>query len=382
MKLFAGDMWSVFNFGDPNERYQKFLARGRPPFKHLLEGVLLYDNVTLPTQDFLTLSVLVGVLGEDSVTDLVENGILDFIRIRGSLSYVGNGGGIKSYKITQQSGGQSAFCAPLEEAISWALSGLNVKLKNPHLKDVIAANTLELDADDIYDKVKHETYIDILNSDELRLKFGIRNKDMDNLAGVGPDGVRIYGGPDGSWQGDEIDIVMALAAANLELRLIETSSCNDASTAAPVGQMIKAKALRSFGREAAESFAEFREIADVPDIGEAILEKRISIRDLVKLARTRDAEQFRTWFHENCRTDVGNTAREYSRILKAVPAVQSFRGRGIRFMVTTLVGLLPGVGLIASAVDSFFLEKWLRGHSPKFFIDDLNTLMPAQVTGA
>jgi hypothetical protein len=175
---------------------------------------------------------------------------------------------------------------------------------------------------------------------------------------------------------------MALAAANLELRLIETSSCNDASTAAPVGQMIKAKALRSFGREAAESFAEFREIADVPDIGEAILEKRISIRDLVKLARTRDAEQFRTWFHENCRTDVGNTAREYSRILKAVPAVQSFRGRGIRFMVTTLVGLLPGVGLIASAVDSFFLEKWLRGHSPKFFIDDLNTLMPAQVTGA
>jgi hypothetical protein len=347
-----------------------------------LEGILLYEKVTVPTQDFLTLSVLVGVLGEDAVTDLIDNGILDFIRVRGGLSYIGNGGGIKSYKITQRSGDESAFCAPLEETISWALSGLNVKLKNPHLQGVVAANTLELDSDDIFAEVKHETYVDVLNSDELRREFGIRNEDMNHLAGVGPTGVRIYGGPDGSWQGDEIDIVMALAATNLELRLIEMASCNDASTAAPIGQLIKAKALRSFGREVAESFTEFREIADVPDIGEAILEKHISIRDVVNLARIRDAEQFRAWFHENCRTDAINTAREYSRLLKAVPAVQSFSGRGIRFIATTLVGLHPLAGPFASAIDSFFLDKWLRGYSPKFFIDELCKFIPVRATGA
>lgn len=126
MKLFAGDMWPVFNFGNPNDRYQKFLMRGRLPFKHFLEGILLYDKVTVPTQDFLTLTVLVGVLGEDAVVNLIDSGILDFIRVRGGLAYIGNGGGIKPYKITRQSGDQLAFCMPLEKAIAWALSALNI----------------------------------------------------------------------------------------------------------------------------------------------------------------------------------------------------------------------------------------------------------------
>lgn len=249
-------------------------------------------------------------------------------------------------------------------------------MKNPRLQTLVATHTSELDTDDIFEEVKHETYIDVLNSDELRREFTIKNMDMDYLAGIGPAGVRIYGGPDGAWQGDEIDIIMALAATNLELRLIELAECNDASTAAPVGQMIRAKALRSFGRNVAESFTEFREIVDVPDIGEAILEKHVSVCDVVKLSRTRSAEQFRAWFHENCRTDSINTGREYTRLLKEVPTVQSFTGRGIRFIATTLAGLHPVAGLFASVVDSFFLEKWLRGYSPKFFIDKLTKLMP------
>jgi hypothetical protein len=32
------------------------------------------------------------------------------------------------------------------------------------------------------------------------------------------------------------------------------------------------------------------------------------------------------------------------------------------------------IGGVAGIIDSFFLEKWTKGHSPKFFIDDIRQL--------
>mgnify|MGYP001610257198 CR=1 FL=1 len=94
--MLAADMWAVFNFDDSNRRYQKFLQQGRPRFTHLLDGLLLYEDVVIPTQDFVSLTVLVGVLGEQAVIDLLEAGDLRFVRLRGAFAYVGNGGGVRS----------------------------------------------------------------------------------------------------------------------------------------------------------------------------------------------------------------------------------------------------------------------------------------------
>ncbi|MBW2662980.1 MAG: hypothetical protein JRD93_13545 [Deltaproteobacteria bacterium] len=375
MKLFASDMWSVFNFADPNERYQKFLARGRDPFKHFIEGVLLYDEIVVPTQDFMSLSILVGVLGELAVIDLLEAGVLTFIRLRGSLAYIGNGGGIKPYQISS-SEKKLSFCASIDKAVSWALGGLIEKPKNPKLPELVVKATHEIDVGDIYNEVRHETYMDVLNSTELRNTFALRNTDMDYLAGVGPSDVRIYGGPDGQWCGDEVDIVMALAATNIELRVTQLAGCEDASSASPIGQMLKAKAFRTLGNEVAESFVEFREIAGVPDICEAVFQKQINIAEIRKLAHSRDGAMFREWFHENCRSDPVTIGREYVSLLKQVPRVQSFSVRGIRFITTTLVGQIPILGQLVAAVDSFFVDSWFRGHSPKFFVDKIVELVP------
>ena len=50
--------------------------------------------------------------------------------------------------------------------------------------------------------------------------------------------------------------------------------------------------------------------------------------------------------------------------------------RGIRFITTTLVGLIPFVGQLVAAVDSFFVDSWFRGHSPKFFVNKIVELVP------
>src|SRR5438309_1858616 len=87
VKLFAGNMWPVFTFADANTRYQKFLNTSHPAFQHLLDGVLIHDRIVVPTQDFLSVTALVGVLGVDAVNALLAGGCLSFLRLRGGIAY-------------------------------------------------------------------------------------------------------------------------------------------------------------------------------------------------------------------------------------------------------------------------------------------------------
>jgi len=378
--LLAAGMWSIFNFGDINERYSKFLARGRPMFKSLIESVLLYDRIFIPTQDFLSLTILVGVLGERSVLNLLEADRLRFLRLKGSLAYIGNGGGIQALEEIKSPEGKShAFSAPVEAAVSWSLSGLAEKPKDPLLPRLVVKATQEIDIKSFVDEIRHETYMDILNSPYLQDVFAIHDRDMNKLPGIEPTGVRIYGGPDGNWRGDEIDILMALSATNVELLLAQSVNCLDASTASPVGHLLKAKAERSFGKSNAEqALVILREIAGIPDLGEGILEKQITTDRIVKLAQSRNGTQFREWFHKNCRESSLAVAREYVALLQETPRIQSFPARVMRFITTTAIGSLPligqTIGVVVGVVDSFFIEKWLRGSSPKFFIEDLRQI--------
>jgi len=377
-KFLASDFWLVYNFDDPNNRYQKFLSRGRDPFKRLIENVLLYDNIVIPTQDFLTLSVLIGVLGEDEVVELLTSKSISFLRAKGALAYLGNGGGVQSYLI---GGGPNQpldpFCAPMDEAISWAINGLSNKPKNKKLPQLVAEATTEFQLSEVAQNIKYETYEDILKSNVLTSQFAIRNRDLDRLVGIRPNQVRIFGGRDSTLKGDEIDIVMALTNTNLELRMMEMTQCDDAITDNPIRFLLEAKAARTLRKSSDQSFTELKEIAGLPDIGEAVLQKKISIGKTLEIAKSDNGQKFREWFHANCRNDTVSTAREYSNLLKTVPVVQKFPSRIIRFVITTLVGfatLNPGAGVGAGLVDSFFVEKLLKGSSPKFFMEDLEKI--------
>jgi len=376
-KRLAADLWAVFNFGNPNDRYQKFLKRGRPPIKQLIESFLLHPEVLVPTEDYLSLSVLVGTLGERAVIEMLDSGRLKFVRLRGSLAYIGNGGGIQFYEIGDPDK-PSPHCAPVNEAIAWALGGLNVPVKDPALAKLAVRATREVAGTDISDAIRHETYMDVLNSPYLRNRFAIRNTNMERLAGIGPKGVRIYGGPDEPSSGDEIDTVLALGMVNVELRLADVVGASDVATASPVGQMLKAKVERTAGREIADSFGELREIADIPDVGEAVLGQHVTVAEVLTLAASRDGAAFQDWFHKNCRTDALTTAREYARVLKEVPRVQAVPTKILRFLLTTAAGLIPGLGLVmgpaASGIDSFVLDRIARGSSPKYFIERLDQL--------
>lgn len=57
------------------------------------------------------------------------------------------------------------------------------------------------------------------------------------------------------------------------------------------------------------------------------------------------------------------------------PLIESLPFKTVRFVITTAVGTIePISGVCMGAVDSFFIDKWLKGFSPKLFIDQLRKL--------
>src|SRR4051812_19396479 len=167
----------------------------------------------------MSLTLLVGVLGERAINDLLDIGALKFVRFNGGLGYVGNGRGLTDYQIARSPGQPLPIFGASDEAVAWALSGLNSKPDIKALTPKVIGATKEIAIRDILDTIKHQTYGTILASDELRRAFSVRNTDLNELSGIGQAGVRVWAGFDKPKTDapDEIDVVLRIARSYLEV---------------------------------------------------------------------------------------------------------------------------------------------------------------------
>lgn len=327
----------------------------------------------------MSASVLVGVLGDKAVIEMLETGDIKFIRLRGALAYIGNGGGLQSYEIHAKEGEARVPFSDDEKALDWALNGLATK-PDPLVHRLVLRNTKTIRMDKIYELIKHETYRDILESRPLKDVFAIRNTHLDRLVGVGPDQLRIAESYDSAVVGDEIDTVLRIARANLELHLAMQAGCLDSTTGTPIGHLLKSKWERMQAEQKPfESYATLKEFAGVPDLSSHVLDSPLELRhyrmaDILRPKHTRDGDEFRTWFHANCRSDPREVAKRYIDLLQQSQFVNTLPGKTIRFLATTGAGLFgPVAGVVAGAIDSFFGD-FLRKSNPKFFIEDIRQI--------
>ena len=162
----AGDLWSVFNFEEPQTRYAKFGQSGRPALRQLIESVVLHPRTFVATEDFLSLANLVGSLGATAVIQLLEAGKIGFVRLRRSIAYIGNGGELLHYQFTREDNLPDPHGGPADYALTWALGGLGKEASDPTLHRLALAATHEVQVETISDTVRHETYMGVLNSPE------------------------------------------------------------------------------------------------------------------------------------------------------------------------------------------------------------------------
>lgn len=230
-RIFVASMWPVYNFGNHEDRYQAFLQTGKIRFGHLIDSLLLYEKLVLPTQDFMTLTSLVDVLGEAAVNDMLQAGEIEFVRLQGAFGYFGNGSGLVSYRIEGKQSGRSRqppFMAN-DEAVSWALSALKTR-PAVGLTRAVLEKTVTFLATDVSDAAFDETYRDVIRSPHLSGLFP-PGADLKRLPGIKPNVFRCCSmDKPPSEELDHVELLLRLSACNVELKLAELTKCADGTT--------------------------------------------------------------------------------------------------------------------------------------------------------
>jgi hypothetical protein len=376
IKTLAANMSVLFN--PDGLHLKRFLKHKKTSIYSFIESILLHDEIIIPIQDYSSVTALLHLLGEDIVIKLLELGVLKFVRLMGVMVYMRGseeeGGNLVAIESVHNR--PVAFSAPKSQAINTAFSVLGTEVKNRDLLlTLLIQATEEISMGSIVDEIRDETYQDLKKTPLWRNSYSLGDTELKRFPGIEPFQVRFLG-LTSKPNKNVIDALLSIALTNTELRLAQKLECIDSSTASPVGRVLKLKAQRTFKNfESEKAFTYLREIAAITNIGEAVLNDRSLFMNILKLRESRNGEQFRQWFHENCREDKNTIADEYNKLIRGTSLIQSKKNRILRFVVTEALGFTPVIGpiigLAAGAADSFFIEKLLKGNSPKFFIDDL-----------
>lgn len=372
--ILSADMYPVIASRDPNERLNLFLKTGGSAFQNLIDSLIIHDEVVIPTQDFLVVNVLVGIIGEANLRRCLESGILRFVRIRGVLAYAGSGGHVHGLcsLTTKACTEEDPKSASTEEVLHWAFSGLTESNETPFLRTEIMESITEIEISTLLQNTVNDTKLDLSQS-VLYEKFESEEIAKGVLPGLAPADVRIYESPHIKGQCDDVDLVLHTANVNIEIALSETQKCTSCSTSSPILSVLQAKDAEIRGREEHKRFFELRKAASIPDLGRGVVEKNIDFQKILKIRLGRNAEEFRAWFH-SVENDA-NIGKEYIDVLRQESVVDSLPIRAIRLIATSVVGALePFSGLAAAAADSFLVTEVFGKHKTKYFVEKLYEL--------
>lgn len=388
----AADWWTVATAGKLSDRFDLFNRDAMTKLRRILDAVVLYDRVIIPTDDFFSLVVLVEHIGDHALIELLDSEIISFVRLVGGLAYAGNGIGLSSFQVKDRDNGfSSPISSPIEAAVQTTLSFVSRRDGRPidaGLAPRVASRSATLQLSTIMDAVRAETYGDVRGSNELQSLFGIASTDLCRLQGVRPDQMRLYGGLQSpSGHRDAIDCVLALAVSNIELQLSAIVGCTDGATTSPIAHALRAKVRSSAvvsGDEAARAFTQLCDISDIPDIAFAWKHGGLKMRDLLRIRERREGESFRSWFHEECRTDPKGGGHAYASLLRSVPLLDTLPVRLVRWIAASGLGFVPligpGLGVAAGALDTFVVPAKSKRAQIKWFIDGFASLADRRST--
>jgi len=153
------------------------------------------------------------------------------------------------------------------------------------------------------------------------------------------------------------------------------SSINDNALSLLEGKLeFFAKQFRS--DEYVNQFKRILEIKDFPNFELLAQEGKLRLDKILEIRETREAKEFRNWLPDiNSATDeeIKEQIESFkARIGNFLPTTQ---GKSLRLLITSGIGLIPGVGTIAgiaaSALDSFAPEKTFPLSGPISFINNM-----------
>jgi len=373
------------------------LATDRQLLGHFASQLLLYDRLIIPTYGFGILPILISWLGVDLFDELVQVDAIKFIRRRGLLSYVGNGNAISTIGI--EDGPKKtlpwwskALFAGSEESIELQLKNSSNDINNDQIKRITGLALpqtfeLEYENDFFIENVANESYRDVMKSKWLSsyvTKSSNKRKDgsvdLRWLPQVKPNQTRVV-----SASGrikDPVDMLLNVAEVNMQLIMASQTGGADLLTSQGAEILLHEKLQRAgLHADVLEGFVKLLEIKDLPDIRAAIHNSEISFDDIWGIRNKPNSIQFRKWLREEGPRNSQEFIKAYVQTIERETMADKLPVRLLRLAVTTAAGLIPGIGgliggLAADGIDSFFVDKWLQGYTPKLFLDEIKHIAP------
>jgi len=385
--FYAGGLWVAY--GMANEYYNlktKFnylIEYRRNEIEQFINSLLLYDEITIPTQDFIVVFSLLKVLGQANLIKLFETKKIKFVRLNGMLTYLP---GHDLIWMQSADSKQNTNSLPPEETLKFTSTDLTINMGlipiDNRLIKLVSENTIEVQANQI--ETLKETNLDVDNNPYLREKFGIINiKEIEGFYSP-PGQFRVFTHSElnPNKKNDAADKILEIAYANMEFYMSNLTNCTFSSTFVPVGHFLKEKQKRVFNREIADDdFLKLLNLGNYPNIGKAILNKEIDLKEVLMLKNSQDAEDFKKWFHETIKNNPHDIVKEAFALHRSlIKDVKQPRFGKLRFAVTNLLGIIPlvggAIGALASSIDSFVISNMLKRKSPLYFLDDLYRIIP------
>lgn len=356
---------------------------------HLASQFLLYDKIIIPTKDYGIIPILISWMGLSTFKNALESNSLGFIYLKSMLGYSGRGTGLTNFIIKDSKDHpfqwyQASMFGSYEDAPDYQLK-YQVPFLNKHerfkIVDLILKHSkyFELSQDEFNKYIVKESYTDIQN-DESLLNFIIsheQNKKIVNLkklSGIKIDQYRVL---NLEKINNGIDLVLRVAEINIEIILAHLYSEADIGTSKGADKLLEQKVRRALVKEedSIKQFYSLLELFRLPDIRSAIISDELTMTDIWKIRMNRKAKKFRRWLGDVNTSNSRELEQAYVAALGKSSIFNSVPLRVIRFLTTTAIGAInPPLGIISGTSDSFFINKWLDGYSPKLFLEDIRKL--------
>jgi hypothetical protein len=357
---------------------------------HLISQLLLYETVIIPTVDFGIVPILINWFGLNNFEEVIELSAVKFVRRKGILGYAGNGNGINTFTIRPDE--EKAF-EWWQETIFGENAEKSIELQLKHMCPFISGKQRQnltekvnaLSTDLIYDNdfflknIVHESYTDIMDDERLLLFIiGSASKNgkpvnLTRLGGVAANQMRVLN-QEGLIK-NSIDLVLRIAEINMEIIMATSMGNADIFTSEGSEKILAGKLSRlNEDKPLLDNFSSLLELNNIPDIRSAIISDSLTLPTIWSLRQKRVSSQFRKWLREANPQSNRDLEKAYVHMLGKTKLADSLPLRIIRFAITTAAGKNPIAGVIAGAIDNFFVDKWLSGYSPKLLLDELSKL--------
>ena len=388
--IIDGRMFVRLDLDDPDGANRAFRSSALNKGS-LVQQLLVYDQVVIPTVDFGIVPILIDWLGVHGLRSALESKAFRFLRRSNMLAYAGNGVGLSTVKVVPPANTpwrqwwQGAMWDPLEAALNTQLIHGSPTL-DPDDRNILRTQILELSEEFLPDNeffmknIMAESYNDVIGSPELaelarHLAGKFETFNLASLPGINGSDVRVLRA-DGQL-GDAVDLVLRIAEVNTELAMAALSDSCDLLTSAGADKLVESKISRAGAKKpVGEGFVTLVELNGLPDIATEVARDTVDVKDLWNVRQSAASRQFRHWLHTTDAKSAREFEQRYVESLKKLPFIDSGGSKAGRLLVSSVLGIInPIAGIIAGATDSFLVEKYLGGSRPRLFFDQLNHLM-------